>query len=84
MINALIEAYPDGVKVNGSCSPRSSVKGASTEVVNALLTAYPDGAKEKNYDDNIPLHIAVVNCASVEVVNALLTAYSDGVKNIQW
>ena len=53
---------------------------APVAVVELLLAAYPEGAREKDFDANLPLHLAAANNAPVAVVELLLAAYPEGAR----
>ena len=50
------------------------------EVVQLLIKVYPDALKEKDEDENLPLHIAARSCESMEVIQLLVKEYPDALK----
>ncbi|KAK1737725.1 ankyrin repeat domain-containing protein [Skeletonema marinoi] len=86
VIDALIKAYPDGLKAPGSDGRLpihlACANEQSFEVIDALIKAYPDGLKVRdNVYKRLPIHWAfVAEGQSFEVIDALIKEYPDGLK----
>ena len=52
---------------------------APVAVVQELLLAYSEAVMEKNWDGELPLHVALYSKASLEVIRELLKAGTDAV-----
>jgi ankyrin repeat protein len=82
LIDALLEAHPDGAKAKDQdgwlpihCA---CFYGASDEVVTSLLKPFPKGAQSKDDEGRLPLHYACLKGASQGVVDSLLDAFAKG------
>ena len=78
IVQALCEAYPDGVnsKDQDGWIPLhcACFYGAGQEVVDYLLIANPNNANAKDDEGRMPLHYATLKAASEGVVSSLLRA----------
>lgn len=82
VINALLEAYPDGAKCiddQGMYSLHYACGNQATrEIIRLLLMAYPDAAKKKDPRGMLPIHyIACWGPSSISVVDMVLVANRD-------
>jgi len=78
-VDAIITAFPDGVRMTDSLHNRLPIHyaclyGASVGVVKDLVTAYPIGVQHADKEGNLPLHYAASYC-SPAVFQIILDAF---------
>jgi ankyrin repeat protein len=76
-IEALIQAYPESIKVEESAYHRLPLhiacrKTANISVVHYLLERYPNACLEPDSLGRLPVHYAISNGANDDVVNLML------------
>ena len=83
VLNALLDAYPRGVKVDsegGRLPLHTAVAGKATlKVVETLVRAYPHACRHRNNENSLPIHIAACyGVSESSVAPMLLKFYPDG------
>ena len=86
VLKFLLEAYPEGVKVEDRKAGRLPLhcaieSGCSLQIVEILVAAYPAGLSLQDNYGYIPLHLAAIHDLwGVEVLKFLLEQYPEGLK----
>jgi len=82
VLNALLDAYPGGVKVDsegGRLPLHTAVAGKATlKIIETLTRAYPHACRHRNNENSLPLHIAACyGVSDPNVAPMLLRIYPD-------
>lgn len=83
IVNTLIEAWPEGVRIpdhRGDIPLMIAARYASDVVIRCLLAAWPDGARCRTRDGHCPLFLALVHYVEPDAILALIEAWPEGVR----
>ena len=91
VVNALISAYPEFVKVKAGLKGKLPLHEACRgnlefSVVNALISVYPESVKVKNNSQTLPLYHACENPrhgACIDTIKVIIKAYPEALMTKQ-